>query len=92
MIKRVKFISIPVSDQQRALEFWTKKVGFEVSTDHPMGADRWLELKIPGAETLVVLFRTTPDKIGRNRSRGGGAGGGRSPMRSIPCARGIDIS
>ncbi len=64
MIKQVKFVAIPVSDQQVALEFWTKRVGFEVFTDQPMGADRWLELQIPDAQTRVVLFRTTADKIG----------------------------
>jgi predicted enzyme related to lactoylglutathione lyase len=48
------------------LAFWTEKVGFRVSTDQPMGAQRWIELAIPGAETRLVLF--TPegheDRIG----------------------------
>jgi predicted enzyme related to lactoylglutathione lyase len=34
-------------------------MGFKVATDQPMGAQRWIELRIPGAETGVVLF--TPD-------------------------------
>jgi catechol 2,3-dioxygenase-like lactoylglutathione lyase family enzyme len=60
MIKRLKFVSIPTSDQDRALAFWTEKVGFRIVTDQPMGAGkRWIELAIPGAETGVVLF--TPD-------------------------------
>lgn len=60
MIKRVKFVSIPTADQDRALAFWTAKLGFRVKTDQPMGPDkRWIELAIPGADTGVVLF--TPD-------------------------------
>ena len=67
MIKRVKFVSIPTSDQDRALAFWTEKVGLKVVTDQPMGpGKRWIEMAIPGAETGVVLF--TPegqeDRIG----------------------------
>lgn len=60
VIKQLKFVSIPVSDQDRALAFWTEKVGLRVSTDQPMGpGKRWIELCIPGAETGLVLF--TPD-------------------------------
>lgn len=67
MIKQVKFVSIPTGDQQRALEFWTEKVGFKVATDQPMGPDkRWIELSIPGAQTKVVLFTQDgqEDRIG----------------------------
>ena len=59
MIKQLKFAGIPTRNQDRALEFWTEKVGFRVATDQPMGTQRWIELTIPGAETRVVLF--TPD-------------------------------
>ena len=66
VISKVKFVSIPVSDQDRALAFWTEKVGLRVATDQPMGPQRWIELAIPGAETGLVLF--TPegheDRIG----------------------------
>ena len=57
MIKGIKFASIPVRDQDRALEFYTKKLGFTIVTDQPFNdQQRWIELKIPGAETKVVLF------------------------------------
>jgi predicted enzyme related to lactoylglutathione lyase len=60
MIKAVKFVSIPVRDQDQSLEFFTKKLGFTVATDQPFNEkQRWIELRIPGAETRVVLF--TPD-------------------------------
>ena len=38
MIKAMKFASIPVKDQQRALEFYTRKLGFHVMTDQAMGS------------------------------------------------------
>lgn len=37
MITHVKFISIPVADQDRALKFYTEKLGFKVATDQEMG-------------------------------------------------------
>ena len=60
MIKAVKFVSIPVHDQDRALSFYTDKLGFTVATDQPFNdQQRWIELRIPGADTRLVLF--TPD-------------------------------
>jgi len=60
MIKGIKFVSIPVSDQDRALEFYTRQLGFTVLTDQPFNdSQRWIELRIPGADTGVVLF--TPE-------------------------------
>lgn len=58
MIRGVKFVSIPVTDQDRALAFYTTKLGFRLLTDQPFSSEqRWIELGIPGAETRIVLFR-----------------------------------
>ena len=67
MIKAVKFVSIPVRDQDQAVRFYTEKLGFQILTDQPFdGKQRWIELRIPGSETKIVLF--TPqgheDRIG----------------------------
>ena len=35
MIKQIKFVSIPVADQNRALDFYTDKLGFTIITDQP---------------------------------------------------------
>jgi predicted enzyme related to lactoylglutathione lyase len=60
MIKNVDFVSIPVADQKRALAFYTEKLGFTVFTDQPFNDKvRWIELKVGGAQTKVVLF--TPE-------------------------------
>ena len=67
MIKAVKFVSIPVRDQDRALQFYTEQLGFSILTDQPFdGKQRWIELAIPGAETRIVLFTADAhkDRIG----------------------------
>ena len=59
MIRGVKFASVPVTDQDRALDFYTSKLGFRLLTDQPFnGMQRWIELGIPGADTRIVLFTT----------------------------------
>jgi len=67
MIRRVKFVTVPVHDQDRALAFYTQKLGFKVMTDQPFDdTQRWIELQIPGADTRVVLFTAEfhKDRVG----------------------------
>jgi catechol 2,3-dioxygenase-like lactoylglutathione lyase family enzyme len=71
VIRGIKFISIPVSDQDTAVRFYTESLGMEVVTDQPFTAtQRWIELLIPGADTGIALF-TPPgreDQIGEFQS------------------------
>jgi len=63
MIKQIKFVSIPVADQNRALDFYTEKLGFTIITDQPFDdKQRWIELRVPKAETRVVLFTAEGDE------------------------------
>ncbi len=42
---RISIISIPVQDQEKALQFYTQKLGFVVKLDLPLGGgNRWLTL------------------------------------------------
>jgi len=60
VVRGIKFVGIPVRDQDVALNFYTKALGLKVSTDQPFNdKQRWIELLIPGAETGVALF--TPE-------------------------------
>jgi catechol 2,3-dioxygenase-like lactoylglutathione lyase family enzyme len=60
MITHLKFVGIPTRDQDRALAFYTEKLGFKVVTDQPMGPkQRWIELRVGNSDSRVVLF--TPD-------------------------------
>ncbi len=63
MIKQIKFVTVPVADQNRALDFYTEKLGFTIITDQPFdGKQRWIELRVPKAETRVVLFTMNGDE------------------------------
>ena len=68
MIKGIKFVSIPVRDQDASLKFFTEKLGFRVHTDQPYSdKQRWIELKIGTSPTSLVLFTADDDAqfIGR---------------------------
>jgi catechol 2,3-dioxygenase-like lactoylglutathione lyase family enzyme len=63
MIRGIKFVNIPVTNQDAALAFYTEKLGFEILSDQPFSPEqRWLELGIPGAETRLVLFTTDANR------------------------------
>lgn len=48
---RVTLISIPVRDQEKALKFYTEKLGFLKKKDKPMGGgNRWLTLVAKDAQ------------------------------------------
>ena len=54
---KVKIISIPVQNQEKALAFYTGKLGFVKKADVPLGEDRWLTVvskeEQDGAEILL---------------------------------------
>ena len=57
MIKAIKFVGVPVSDQQRALEFYTNILGFRVITDQPFDDNqRWIELGVGRSGSGISLF------------------------------------
>jgi len=59
MIDRVGTISLFVSDQDRAKDFYTNKLGFELRQDAPLypGATaRWVAVAPKGAATEVILY------------------------------------
>jgi catechol 2,3-dioxygenase-like lactoylglutathione lyase family enzyme len=56
-ITQVGTVIVPVSDQERALEFYLDSLGFEKRSDIPFGnGDRWLEVAPPGADTTIALI------------------------------------
>ena len=59
MIDFVGTVSVFVKDQDRAKEFYTKVLGFELRTDAPLyrGATaRWVAVAPAGATTEVILY------------------------------------
>lgn len=61
---RISVVSVPVSDPDRAKEFYLEKLGFELVMDNEFGPGlRWVMLRPPEAETAVTLvtwFDTMP--------------------------------
>jgi catechol 2,3-dioxygenase-like lactoylglutathione lyase family enzyme len=57
-ITHIKTTTVPISDEEQALDFYVNKLGFEVRRDDKMGPDtRWIEVAPPGAQTVIVLAR-----------------------------------
>jgi lactoylglutathione lyase len=55
MIGPIKTVGINVEDQQKALDFYTQKLGFVVRRSIPMGPGAsWIEVSPPGAQTSFV--------------------------------------
>jgi catechol 2,3-dioxygenase-like lactoylglutathione lyase family enzyme len=58
MITNVAVVGVFVSDEDKALDFYVNKLGFEKRADEPMGDGlRWIEVAPPGATTRIVLTR-----------------------------------
>ncbi len=54
---KVTIISIPVRDQEKALQFYTEKLGFLKKKDAPLGnGDRWITLVSPEDQDGVELL------------------------------------
>ena len=55
-ISEIGTVIVPVSDQDKALEFYVNTLGFEVRIDGAFGEGRrWLEVAPPGAATTIAL-------------------------------------
>jgi catechol 2,3-dioxygenase-like lactoylglutathione lyase family enzyme len=55
-LTQVSTVVVPVTDQDRAIEFYTGKLGFQTRADIPFGdGERWVEVAPPGADTTLAL-------------------------------------
>ena len=63
-ISHIQLISLPVSDQDRARDFYVNVLGFDLVRDNPMGPDsRWVHVAPKGGQaaiTLVTWFPSMP--------------------------------
>jgi lactoylglutathione lyase len=56
VVEGVSKVVIEVEDQDRALEFWTDAMGFELVRDSKYGEEeRWLEVRTPDRGLILVL-------------------------------------
>jgi catechol 2,3-dioxygenase-like lactoylglutathione lyase family enzyme len=62
-INKVGTVVIPVSDQDRAIEFYVDTLGFEKRADVPFGEGyRWVEVGPADAETTIAIVPPPPGK------------------------------
>jgi catechol 2,3-dioxygenase-like lactoylglutathione lyase family enzyme len=64
---QIKFVSLLVGDQDKALAFYTGVLGFTKMSDIPMGPYRWLTVTSPdgvdGAEVVLEPMAFAPAKV-----------------------------
>jgi catechol 2,3-dioxygenase-like lactoylglutathione lyase family enzyme len=53
---RIHVTSVPVDDQDKALKFYTEKLGFIKKTEIPMGEHKWLTVVSPKEQNGVELL------------------------------------
>jgi lactoylglutathione lyase len=57
MITKIATAAVYVEDQQKAVQFWTQQVGFEVHREHPMGPHAsWIEVGPGNAQSCLVIY------------------------------------
>ena len=55
-ISTINLVMIPSADQDKSIEFYVEKLGFEKRTDIPFGGDyRWVEVYPPSGTTGIAL-------------------------------------
>jgi predicted enzyme related to lactoylglutathione lyase len=64
---RITITSVPVDDQEKALRFYTEKLGFLKKNDIPIGAHRWLTVvskeQPDGVELLLEPMGFEPARV-----------------------------
>ena len=55
-MNKIKIISILVLDQAAAIEFYTKKLGFELLEDKPFGESRWVTVALSSQHDLTLAL------------------------------------
>jgi len=56
MITRLSHATVYVLDHDRAIDFYTNKLGLEVRTDAKMGDFRWVTVGVPGQPELEIAL------------------------------------
>jgi lactoylglutathione lyase len=56
MIDTIGGTVVMVSDQKKAVDFYTKALGFKVKVDLPFGTMRWIEVAPKGGESSISLM------------------------------------
>jgi catechol 2,3-dioxygenase-like lactoylglutathione lyase family enzyme len=69
---KIGTVVVPVSDQDRQIQFYVETLGFEIRADVPMGDQyRWVEVAPQGADTTIALAPPPPDAPAPGNSQTG---------------------
>ena len=55
LVDKIEGISVMVSDQQKAVEFYTQKLGFDVKLDTDIAGYRWIVVGPKNSDTVISL-------------------------------------
>ena len=55
-MNKVKIISLLVLDYDAAIEFYTRKLGFELVEDKSFGDNRWVTIALPASRELTLAL------------------------------------
>jgi predicted enzyme related to lactoylglutathione lyase len=70
-VNKINTIVVPVSDRERAIEFYVERLGLEKRIDVPFGnGERWVEVAPADAETTIALAPPPPGTSTGNRETG----------------------
>ncbi|MFQ5628164.1 MAG: VOC family protein [bacterium] len=57
MIRKIATAAVYIDDQKKAVDFWTKQVGFVVHSEKEMTPEAsWVEVGPEGAESCLVIY------------------------------------
>jgi catechol 2,3-dioxygenase-like lactoylglutathione lyase family enzyme len=69
-LTHIQLLSIPVTDQDRARDFYVDTLGFELVSDNPLGpTGRWVQVRPKGGQTSITLV-TWFDSMPAGSARG----------------------
>jgi catechol 2,3-dioxygenase-like lactoylglutathione lyase family enzyme len=72
-VNRISLVTVLVDDQDRAIEFYTRLLGFAVAEDVPFGQKRWVTLRRPddtGVSLTLNLAETETDRAAVGKQAG----------------------
>ncbi len=83
MLTSIGTITVQVTDQDKALDYYVNKLGFEKRNDQPMGpGQRWLEVARPAPRPGYFSTRRLSSSPARTHTRPPSPGSARTPAWS----------
>ena len=72
-MQRLTLTALLVADYDEALDFYVRKVGFDLVEDTDQsGGKRWVVVRPPGSDAALLLARATGDQAARIGDQAGG--------------------